>query len=108
MEAKKFIASKLEKRNVVIMTSLDVKGAFDIAWWPSILKGLKDAGCPGNQYYLSRGYVNQRTAVMSSNSVSVKKSVRKGCAQGSFAAMASGICFTIHFLHWNLKVIQKQ
>jgi len=89
------------------MTSLDVKGAFYIAWWPSILKGLKDVGCPGNQYYLSRGCVSQRTAVMSTNSVSIKKNVRKGSAQGPFAAMASGICFTIHS-NWNLKVIQKQ
>jgi hypothetical protein len=31
MEAKKFIEPELVKRKVVIMTSLDVKGAFDTA-----------------------------------------------------------------------------
>jgi len=41
MEAKKFIEPVLENRKVVIMASLDVKRAFDAAWWPSILKGLK-------------------------------------------------------------------
>jgi len=55
MEAKKYIEPELEKRKVVIMTSLDGSGAFDAAWWPSILKGLKDSGCPRNLFYLSQG-----------------------------------------------------
>ena len=33
IEAKKFIEPELENRKVVIMTSLDVKGAFGAAWW---------------------------------------------------------------------------
>ena len=41
MEAKNFIEKVLESRGVVIMTSLDVKGAFDAASWTSILHGLK-------------------------------------------------------------------
>ena len=51
---KKFIEPKLEKRKVVIMTALDVKGAFNAAWWPSVLKALKDAECPRNFYYFSQ------------------------------------------------------
>ena len=35
MEAKNFIEKVLESRGVVIMTSLDVKGAFDAASWQS-------------------------------------------------------------------------
>ena len=31
MEAKKFIAPELEKRKIVVMASIDVKGAFDAA-----------------------------------------------------------------------------
>jgi hypothetical protein len=65
------------------MTSLDIKGAFDTAWWPSILKELKESGCPRNLYYLSQGYFSQRTAVMSTNSVSIERRVTKGCPQGS-------------------------
>jgi len=41
MEAKNFIEPVLENRGVVIMTDLNVKGAFDAAFWPSILHGLK-------------------------------------------------------------------
>jgi len=50
MTVKQFIGPELEKRRVVIMTSLDVKGAFDAAWWPAILRGLREAQCPRNLY----------------------------------------------------------
>ena len=83
MEAKKFTEPELETRKIVIMTSLDVTGAFDAVWWPSILKGLKDSGCPRNLYYLSQGYFRQRTAVMSTNTVRIEKTVMKGFPQGS-------------------------
>jgi hypothetical protein len=83
VEAKKLIELELVKRKVVIMTSVDVKGAFDAAWWPSILKGLKDSGCPRNLYNLSKVYFSQRTAVMFTNSVSIERSVTKGCSQRS-------------------------
>jgi len=56
MEAKKYTQPVLEKRGLVIMSSLDVSGAFDAAWWPSILQDLKDLGCPRNLYNLSKGY----------------------------------------------------
>ena len=50
MAVKQFIDPELESGRVVIMASLDVKGAFDAAWWPAILKGLRDAKCPQNLY----------------------------------------------------------
>jgi len=83
MKAKKFIELELENRKVVIMASLGIKGAFDAAWWPSILNGLKDSECPRNLYYLSQGYFSQRTAVMSTNSFSIERSVTKECPQVS-------------------------
>jgi len=46
MEAKQFIEPVLEKRGLALMTSLYVKGAFDAAWWPGILKKLKKLKMP--------------------------------------------------------------
>jgi len=83
METKIFIEPVLEKRGVVIMTRLDVKGAFDSAFWPSILHSLKELSCPRNLYNLSKGYFSHRIAVMSTNNVSTKRRVTKGCPQGS-------------------------
>jgi len=60
---KKLIETVLERRGVVIMTSLDVKGAFDAASWTSILHGLKEFNCPRNLYNLSKGNFSNRKAV---------------------------------------------
>jgi len=65
------------------MKTLDVKGAFNAAWWPSILKSLKDAKCPRNLYYHSQGYFSQRTAALTINNISRERRVTKGCPQGS-------------------------
>jgi hypothetical protein len=67
---------------VIVLVSLDVKGAFDAAWWPNILDSLEACGCPKNLYNLTN-YFSQRTAVLSTNSVRMKKAVSKGCPQGS-------------------------
>jgi len=83
LEAKKFIEPVLENRGVVIMTSLDVKGAFDAAFWPSILHGLKELSCPRNLYNLSKGYFSHRIAVMPTNNVIIKRRVTKAHPQGS-------------------------
>jgi hypothetical protein len=83
VEAKQFTEPVLEKRGLVIMTSMDVKGAFDSAWWPGILQGLKDLRCPRNFYNLSKEYFSNRTAVMNSNSITIERRVTKGCPQGS-------------------------
>jgi len=41
-----FVWENLQQRNYVVMVSLDVRGAFDAAWWPSILSSLRDLRCP--------------------------------------------------------------
>jgi len=83
MEAKNFIEPRLENRGAVIMTSLDVKGAFDAASWQSILYGLKELNCLRNLYNLSKEYFSHRTAVMTTNNVRVEKRITKGCPQDS-------------------------
>ena len=45
MEVRQFIEPHLE-RGVTIIASLDIQGAFDSAWWPTLLKGLREAECP--------------------------------------------------------------
>jgi hypothetical protein len=48
MEVKDFVKEGLATGEVTVPVSLDVKGAFDEAWWPSILNGLRACGCPKN------------------------------------------------------------
>ena len=56
MEVKKFVKEGLAAGEVIILISLDVKGAFDAAFWPSILNGLRACGCPKNLYNLTKIY----------------------------------------------------
>jgi hypothetical protein len=79
MAVKQFIEPELERGRVVIMGSLDVKGAFDAAWWPAILNGLRDAKCPRNLYQLTQDYLRERRAAISINSSKTEKNVTKGC-----------------------------
>ena len=83
LSVKEFITNSLTAKKSVVVTSLDVKGAFDAAWWPSILFNLKNLNCPRNLYNLVRDYFHNRSATLSFNSCVAMKKVTKGCPQGS-------------------------
>ena len=48
MEVKSFIEESLRVKQCAVIVNLDVKEAFDAAWWPSILKQLRELKCPKN------------------------------------------------------------
>jgi hypothetical protein len=83
MVLKNFIIEDMAAGDIIVLVSLDVKGGFDTAWWPSILKELKDYGCPKNLYNLSKSYFSQRSAILSTNNIRLQREVTKGCPQGS-------------------------
>ena len=83
MTVKEYVEDGLRHGLITIIVTLDVRGAFDSAWWPNILKTLKDFNCPRNLYYLTKSYLSQRTAIMSTNTVRVEREVSRGCPQGS-------------------------
>jgi hypothetical protein len=62
MAVKEFVEKGLVTE-VIVLVSLDVKDAFDAAWWPNILNGLKACGCPKNLYNLTKSYFSQQIAV---------------------------------------------
>jgi hypothetical protein len=48
MAIKENIEGNLKQKDCTSVVSLDVRGAFDTAWWPSILRNLKEFKCPKN------------------------------------------------------------
>jgi hypothetical protein len=46
MEVKKSVKEGLAAGGVIALINLDVKGAFDAAFWPIILNGLRACSCP--------------------------------------------------------------
>jgi hypothetical protein len=90
---KDFVQDSINDGQYVAVISLDVRGAFDAAWWPSILASLRNLKCPRNLYRLCVSYFNGRAAFLTLNNGIVQKKISKGCPQGS----ASGPGF------WNLQ-----
>jgi len=68
MALKEYVQESLKEELYVALVSLDIKGAFDAAWWPGILFSLKTLKCPRNLYKLSDSYFNGRKAVLVVNS----------------------------------------
>ncbi|GFX40889.1 uncharacterized protein TNCV_3761101 [Trichonephila clavipes] len=66
-----------------ILISLDIKGAFDNAWWPCILNLLKKAEIPINIFSLVADFLNDRVAKMQLGSTSAIRCLERGCPQGS-------------------------
>ena len=83
MVTKNFIEESLRLKQCTVVVSLDIKGAFDAAWWPSILKQLKEFECPANLYRLSASYFSNRRAKLTINNYTIEKEVQKRCPQGS-------------------------
>jgi hypothetical protein len=73
MAVKQFIEPELEKGKLVIAASLDVKCVFDAAWWPAILKELRDAQCPQNLYQLTQDYFRERRQYYHSTVVPLRR-----------------------------------
>ncbi|KAL0858960.1 hypothetical protein ABMA27_010820 [Loxostege sticticalis] len=67
----------------VVAVSLDIKAAFDNAWWPLLLHRLRRLNCPKNLYLLTKSYLENRTAVLDYGDATAEKTTTKGCVQGS-------------------------
>ena len=93
MALKDFVQESINEGQYVAVISLDVKGAFDAAWWPGILASLKNLRCLGNLYKLCVSYFNKMTAFITINNGIVQRKISRGCPQGS----ASGSGF------WNIQ-----
>jgi len=78
MEIKNFIEESLRLKQCTVIVNLDVKGAFEAAWWPSILKQLRELKCPKNIHNLSASYFNNRKATLSINNYKTEKRSPEG------------------------------
>jgi len=83
MAVRGIIEENLKQTNCTAVASLDVRGAFDGAWWPFILHNLKELKCPRNLFNLSRSYFSDRTASLRGNTLKIEKPVTMGCPHGS-------------------------
>ncbi|GFW87436.1 RNA-directed DNA polymerase from mobile element jockey [Trichonephila clavipes] len=78
------IVLKGKKRNIhTVLVFLDLKSAFDNAWWPGILNLLKRSSIPGNLFAVISSFLKDRSVTLSLGHSSKEKFLNKGCPQGS-------------------------
>ncbi|CAG4985383.1 unnamed protein product [Parnassius apollo] len=66
-----------ENGKQVLGVSLDIRSAFDNAWWPALFERLRAIRCPKNIFHLIESYTTNHTGAR------VTKNNTKGCIQGS-------------------------
>jgi len=88
MVVKEFVQDSQAAGEVIALVILNVQGAFDAAWWPAILKEMRDCGGPKHLYKLTKSYFTQRTAILVMNSIRMEKELSRGWPQGSCKALA--------------------
>ena len=79
------------------MVSLDVMGAFDAAWWPSILYNLRNLRCPSNLYNLTRSYFSDRVARGTPTHTGSKERFHGDAPRDPPVVQASGMLCTTHY-----------
>ncbi|KAG8179196.1 hypothetical protein JTE90_004025 [Oedothorax gibbosus] len=77
------IRAKANKRSKVCVVSLDIAGAFDTVWWPSVLSLLNRAECPKDLFLLFKDYLGDRRVTYLNGDMEISKAVERGCPQGS-------------------------
>jgi len=99
----------LVKAQIVALVSLDVRGAFDAAWWPAVLKAMKDLHFPQNLYNLTKNYFSERLAFISTNSMRIDTKVNKGCPQVSccgqgYWSIQYNSLLNLNFVKWTKSI----
>lgn len=79
------VGGNLRKKEITLMVSLDIEGAFDSAWWPAIKTQLIIKKCPLNLRRLTNSYLQDRKVVVGYAGKNYAKGTDKGCVQGSIA-----------------------
>ena len=72
-----------EGRQEVLAVSLDIKAAFDNAWWPAIFERLRRTQCPNNIFKLVQSYFIGRSVRINYSDAETTKVMTRGCIQGS-------------------------
>ena len=75
----------------VCAVSLDIRGAFDNAWWPNLLRQLAKLGCPLNIFNVFKDYLSDRMVEMESTPEQIiLKALIKGASRDLLAARFCG------------------
>jgi hypothetical protein len=97
MAVKGFVEEGLAAGVIMVLISLDVKGAFDAAWCPSILNWLKANKCHKNLYNLSKSYLTNGLQSFHLTMQVFREQSPKGLYKDPVAGQGTGTSYTIPY-----------
>jgi hypothetical protein len=80
-EVKEWVASRSEK--YVLGIFLDISGAFDNVAWSPLIEDMTALGASRATINITKSYLINRRAAITSNQITVSTTLTKGCPQGS-------------------------
>lgn len=86
--ALKIVNKAKSNKEHVLMASLDIKSAFNNAWWPAIFHRLRAIDCPRNIYNILISYTENRKVQLNFSDATFSKPMTRGCVQGSVCGPA--------------------
>jgi len=76
-------------KKYVVALFIDIQGAFDNLWWPTIKYRLVQANCSTHLIGILSSYFKKRKVVVKSKFGNIKRSMERGCPQGSVLGPAA-------------------
>lgn len=80
--------TKSEKKYIVALF-VDIQGAFDNLWWPTIMARLAEANVSSNIMRIINSYFKNRKVIITAKYKQYHKYMKKGCPQGSILGPAA-------------------
>ncbi|XP_052750082.1 uncharacterized protein LOC128200503 [Galleria mellonella] len=82
-DALSIVKSAIKSKQLAVIVSLDIQGAFDSAWWPTIITQLDTMGIDEDILQLITSYLSQRKITIKYSGVTINRETNRGCIQGS-------------------------
>ena len=80
---------KQNDQKYAVILFVDIEGAFDNLWWPTVLTSIVEVNCSTQMLNFSKSYFRNRKAIIFSRTRNYSRKMQKGCPQGSIIGPAA-------------------
>lgn len=96
------------EKKYVVAVFVDIEGAFDNLWWPTILDRVIAVNCSTKLFKIVSNYFKSRKACISTKMGKTQTSMQKGCPQGSIIGPAAWVwCMDMLLLKIGSKILEE-
>ncbi|CAK1595861.1 unnamed protein product [Parnassius mnemosyne] len=82
-DALEVVKKCVKNKQMAVIVSIDIEGAFDNAWWPGVIVALQKKEIDKTTLKLIDSYLSDRSITLRYANTEIGRSTDKGCIQGS-------------------------